>query len=171
MYKRQEYKSAAELFEVSYSQVYQWVKKYLELGEEGLKDSRGKRKEESQLNELEKLQYENERLKHQSELKEKNIILKKLKEANITQSMSRVGKCIDNGSAKRFWRIIKSEMYYLNKFNSFNELKKAIETHIDFYNNERFNNKVPMKVRLEALNGTENPAQYPTNNSLNYAMV
>ena len=50
-------------------------------------------------------------------------------------------------------------------------LKKAIETHIDFYNNERFNNKVPMKVRLEALNGTENPAQYPTNNSLNYAMV
>ena len=67
--------------------------------------------------------------------------------------MSRVGKCIDNGSAKRFWRIIKSE------------------THIDFYNNERFNNKVPMKVRLEALNGTENPAQYPTNNSLNYAMV
>ena len=56
-------------------------------------------------------------------------------------------------------------------FNSFNELKKAIETHIDFYNNERFNNKVPMKVRLEALNGTENPAQYPTNNSLNYAMV
>ena len=86
-----------------------------------------------------------------------------MKEANITQSMSRVGKCIDNGSAKRFWRI--------NKFNSFNELKKAIETHIDFYNNERFNNKVPMKVRLEALNGTENPAQYPTNNSLNYAMV
>ena len=94
-----------------------------------------------------------------------------MKEANITQSMSRVGKCIDNGSAKRFWRIIKSEMYYLNKFNSFNELKKAIETHIDFYNNERFNNKVPMKVRLEALYGTENPAQYPTNNSLNYAMV
>ena len=88
-----------------------------------------------------------------------------MKEANITQSMSRVGKCIDNGSAKRFWRIIKSEMYYLNKFNSFNELKKAIETYIDFYN------KVPMKVRLEALNGTENPAQYPTNNSLNYAMV
>ena len=94
-----------------------------------------------------------------------------MKEANITQRMSRVGKCIDNGSAKRFLRIIKSEMYYLNKFNSFNELKKAIETYIDFYNNERFNNKVPMKVRLEALNGTENPAQYPTNNSLNYAMV
>lgn len=76
-----EYKLAAEHFKVSYAQVYQWVKKYLESGEEGLKDNRGKRKEESQLSELEKLQRENERLKRQLELKEReNIILKKLKE-------------------------------------------------------------------------------------------
>lgn len=76
-----EYKLAAESFDVSYAQVYQWVKKYLELGEEGLKDNRGKRKEESQLSELEKLQRENERLKKQLELKDReNIILKKLKE-------------------------------------------------------------------------------------------
>ena len=76
-----EYKLAAEAFDVSYAQVYQWVKKYLELGEDGLKDNRGKRKEEAQLSELEKLQRENERLKRQLELKEReNIILKKLKE-------------------------------------------------------------------------------------------
>lgn len=53
----------------------------MESGEEGLKDNRGKRKEESQLSELEKLQRENERLKRQLDLKEReNIILKKLKE-------------------------------------------------------------------------------------------
>lgn len=76
-----EYKLAAEAFDVSYAQVYQWVKKYLELGEEGLTDKRGKHKEESELSELEKLQRENERLKRQLELKEReNIILKKLKE-------------------------------------------------------------------------------------------
>ena len=76
-----EYKLAAEYFDVSYAQVYQWVKKYLELGEDGLKDNRGKRKEEAQLSKLEKLQRENERLKRQLELKEReNIILKKLKE-------------------------------------------------------------------------------------------
>lgn len=76
-----EYKLAAEHFDVSYAQVYQWVKKYLELGEDGLKDNRGKRKEEAQLSKLEKLQRENERLKRQLELKEReNIILKKLKE-------------------------------------------------------------------------------------------
>ena len=76
-----EYKFAAEQYNVTYAQVYQWVKKYLELGEAGLTDKRGRRKEESQLTELEKLQRENERLKHQLELKEReNIILKKLKE-------------------------------------------------------------------------------------------
>lgn len=76
-----EYKLAAEHFDVSYAQVYQWVKKYLESGEDGLKDNRGKRKEEAQLSELEKLQRENEHLKRQLELKEReNIILKKLKE-------------------------------------------------------------------------------------------
>lgn len=76
-----EYKLAAEAFDVSYTQVYQWVKKYEEYGEEGLSDKRGKRKEESQLSELEKLQRENERLKKQLELKEReNYVLKKLKE-------------------------------------------------------------------------------------------
>lgn len=76
-----EYKLAAEYFNVSYTQVYQWVKKYLELGEEGLTDKRGKHKVETQLSELERLQLENERLKRQLELKEReNIILKKLKE-------------------------------------------------------------------------------------------
>ena len=76
-----EYKLAAKVFDVSYAQVYQWVKKYLELGEVGLTDKRGRRKEESQLTELEKLQRENACLKRQLEDKEReNIILKKLKE-------------------------------------------------------------------------------------------
>ncbi|MBQ9987570.1 MAG: transposase [Erysipelotrichales bacterium] len=76
-----EYKIAAEAFDVSYTQVYQWVKKYEEYGEDGLSDKRGKRKEETQLSELEKLQRENARLKKQLELKEReNYVLKKLKE-------------------------------------------------------------------------------------------
>lgn len=35
-----DYKGAASRFEVSYSQVYSWVKKYRESGEEGLEDRR-----------------------------------------------------------------------------------------------------------------------------------
>ena len=76
-----EYKLAAEYFDVSYAQVYQWVQKYLKSGEDGLIDNRGKRKDESQLSELERLRRENERLKRQLELKEREeIILKKLQE-------------------------------------------------------------------------------------------
>ncbi len=30
----------------------------------------------------------------------------------MTQSMSRVGKCIDNGPIENLWGIIKTEMFY-----------------------------------------------------------
>ena len=50
-----------------------------------------------------------------------------LMEAGMRQSMSRVGRCIDNGPMEGFWGILKSEMYYLRKFSSKEELTKAIE--------------------------------------------
>lgn len=88
----------------------------------------------------------------------------KLKDAGITQSMSRVGKCIDNGPVEGFWGIIKSEMYYLNDFNSFDELKEAVEKYIKFYNyerlQERFHDMAPMTVRSEALI-VKKVVQYP----------
>lgn len=76
-----EYKLAAEHFNVSYAQVYQWVKKFEEQGGIGLQDRRGKRKQDDELSEIEKLQRENNRLKHRLELQEReNILLKKVKE-------------------------------------------------------------------------------------------
>ena len=75
------YKLAAEQYEVAYAQVYQWVMKYETHGEVGLKDGRGHRKDPEQLSELERLKRENERLRHQLELKEREtILLKKVKE-------------------------------------------------------------------------------------------
>ena len=50
------YKGTAHKFNVSYTQVYQWVKKYENYGEEGLIDKRGKCKDEEQLSETEILQ-------------------------------------------------------------------------------------------------------------------
>ena len=41
---------------------------------------------------------------------------KKLEEAGMTQSMSRVSRCIDNGPMEAFWGMLKSEMYYLKNF-------------------------------------------------------
>ncbi|MFZ7119563.1 MAG: IS3 family transposase [Eubacteriaceae bacterium] len=45
---------------------------------------------------------------------------KKLDKAGMTQSMSRVSRCIDNGPMEAFWGMLKSEMYYLKIFNSYN---------------------------------------------------
>ena len=61
-----------------------------------------------------------------------------LREAKMTRSMSRVGKCIDNGPMEGFWGIIKTEMYYLNKFNTYEELESAIAEYIHYYNYKRY---------------------------------
>lgn len=88
----------------------------------------------------------------------------KLKEKEMIQSMSRVGHCIDNGPTEGLWGIIKSEMYYPNKFYDKETLKKAIDEYIYFYNYERlqsrYNNQTPMEVRSKALTG-ETIEQYP----------
>ena len=62
---------------------------------------------------------------------------RKLDEAGMTQSMSRVGRCIDNGPMEGFWGILKSEMYYLRKFQSKEQLIQAIDDFIDYYNTRR----------------------------------
>ena len=62
----------------------------------------------------------------------------KLEAAGMTQSMSRVAKCIDNGPMEGFWGILKRERYYGKRFNSREELVAMIENYIYYYNNERY---------------------------------
>jgi transposase InsO family protein len=62
----------------------------------------------------------------------------KLQIQGIVQSMSRVGRCIDNSPAEGLWGIIKAEVYYLHKFEDEKSLRSAIERYIHFYNYERF---------------------------------
>ena len=75
----------------------------------------------------------------------------KLDKAGMLQSMSRVGRCIDNGPMEGFCGILKCEMYYLNKFDDYNSLVVAIEDYIHFYNYERrqkkLNRLAPMMYR------------------------
>lgn len=82
----------------------------------------------------------------------------------IVPSMSRVGRCIDNCPMEGFWGIVKSEMYYINKFENEEQLRNAIDDYIYFYNNERlqcrFKGLTPSQVRQEALK-TNEPKAYP----------
>lgn len=50
----------------------------------------------------------------------------------MTQSMSRVSRCIDNSPTEGFWVIIKCEMYYLGNFKDYDRLSMAIESYIPF---------------------------------------
>jgi len=92
------------------------------------------------------------------------VFQKKLENNGLRQSMSRTGCCIDNGPTEGFWGIVKSEMYYNMGFSNEEELKKAIDEYIDFYNNgryqERYNNLTPMEVRQAALSVSK-AVQYP----------
>ena len=75
------YKDAAIKYDVSYSQVYSWVKKYDAAGEAGLTDKRGHHKTDGEVDELERLKRENLRLKRQLEERDMAVeLLKKVKE-------------------------------------------------------------------------------------------
>ena len=75
------YKNTAAKFDVSYSQVYSWVKKYDTDGADGLTDRRGCHKTDAEVDELERLKRENLRLKRQLEEKDMVVeLLKKVKE-------------------------------------------------------------------------------------------
>ena len=78
----------------------------------------------------------------------------KLDSINAIQSMSRVSRCIDNGPMEGFWGIIKSEMYYLQKFHTFEELKLAIDEYMDFYNMRRLQKKLKGLTPIEYRNQT-----------------
>lgn len=75
---------------------------------------------------------------------------KMLTDKGITQSMSRKGNCLDNAIIENFFGTIKSELFYLKKYASVDELKKEIRDYIQYYNNDR--------IRLN-LNGMS-PIQY-----------
>lgn len=73
----------------------------------------------------------------------------KLGKAGMTQSMSRVAKCIDNGPMEGFWGILKRERYYGKRFTSKQELIKMIHNYIRYYNNRRVQRNLGVLTPME----------------------
>jgi transposase InsO family protein len=73
----------------------------------------------------------------------------KLIDADMTQSMSRVAHCTDNGPMEGFWGIMKREMYYRKKFHSKDELVLAISEYLNYYINERPQRKLGILTPME----------------------
>ena len=80
-----DYKGTASKYDVSYNQVYSWVRKYREKGQEGLEDKRGHHKTDDEVDELERLRRENLRLKRQ--LEERDMLCELLKKVRELEGM------------------------------------------------------------------------------------
>ncbi|PFY41855.1 IS3 family transposase [Bacillus toyonensis] len=75
-----------------------------------------------------------------------------LTKRGITQSMSRKGNCYDNAVIENFFGIMKSELLYLNEFESVEHFKRELAKYIDYYNHKR------IKAKLKGMS----PVQYRT---------
>ena len=60
-----------------------------------------------------------------------------LKEKGIRQSMSRKGNCLDNAVIENFFGLLKSELLYLQQFESMENFKAELVDYLDYYNNRR----------------------------------
>ncbi len=73
----------------------------------------------------------------------------------IRQSMSRKGNCLDNSVMENFFGILKSELLYLQKFESMEQFKQELVDYLDYYNNRRIKTKLkglsPALYRQQAL--------------------
>lgn len=73
----------------------------------------------------------------------------KLEKAGMTQSMSRVAHCIDNGPMEGFWGILKRERYYGRRFSSKQELVQMIVRYISYYNTQRVQRNLGVLTPME----------------------
>lgn len=78
-----------------------------------------------------------------------NVFHQKLVDHGMVQSMSRVGKCTDNGPMEGFWGILKRERYYKHRFTSREEVVRMITNYIDYYNSKRYQRKLGILTPAE----------------------
>ena len=55
-----------------------------------------------------------------------------LKENDIIQSMSRKGNCLDNAVMENFFGLLKSELFYFEKFKSIEDFREKLDEYIDY---------------------------------------
>ncbi len=77
-----------------------------------------------------------------------------LKDKGIIQSMSRKGNCLDNACAENFFGLLKTELLYLQDFESVEHFISELHEYIDWYNTKRIKLKLngmsPVDFRLNA---------------------
>lgn len=65
-----------------------------------------------------------------------------LREKGIRQSMSRKGNCLDNAMIENFFGLLKSELLYLQDFQSMEHFKQELIDYLGYCNNRRIKAKL-----------------------------
>ena len=78
---------------------------------------------------------------------------KMLKDKGIRQSMSRKGNCLDNAVMENFFGLLKTELLYLQDFDSLDQFRTELEDYMDYYNNRR------IKLKLNGLTPAQHRSQ------------
>lgn len=81
---------------------------------------------------------------------------KMLREKGISQSMSRKDNCLDNSVMENFFGLLKSELLYLQNFESIEDFKTELIDYIHYYNNRR------IKCKLKGMS----PIEYRTHSQV-----
>jgi transposase InsO family protein len=78
----------------------------------------------------------------------------KLNSNGIIQSMSRKGNCLDNAVIENFFGIMKTELLYIQQFDSIEHFIRELHEYIFYYNNHRIKQKLkgmsPVQYRIHS---------------------
>ena len=97
-----DYKTTAKLFETTYANVFNWVKKYKEKGEDGLGDKRGCRKGDEEVDEVTLLKRQLKQKEHELEMAQLELkLLKKLEEIERRRSIEQANMKLNMKQSKK----------------------------------------------------------------------
>ena len=86
----------------------------------------------------------------QYEIRGAHSVAEILEDKGVRQSMSRKGNCLDNAVMENFFGLLKTELLYLQDFDSLEHFKAELIDYLYYYNNRR------VKLKLKGLT----PAQH-----------
>jgi len=92
-----------------------------------------------------------------------SVFVQSLEQHGIKQSMSRKGNCLDNAMMESFFGSMKSELLYLENYESMDRFEKDLKDYIHYYNHDRIKTRLkmsPIDYRKNYLKQINNPSNF-----------
>lgn len=83
-----------------------------------------------------------------------------LSNRNVTQSMSCKGNCLDNAVIENFFCILKTELLYLQEFESLEHSRQELDDYMIYYNQKRMKKKLKNMSPVEYRTHVQQAAKF-----------